>query len=223
MSGLILIVENYPGRGDCIARLLRQFCIPFEVLTSDGHPITLASSVKGVILSGGPQSVIDIESEAGVQLRPVLEVIDQAARRRLPVLGICLGHQLVSKWGGGKVAKMPDKVVGFQEVTIFDDKDPVLGALPSLRSSVFQHHEDYVASLPAGWQILAKSETCRVEAVRAPDLPIWGVQFHPEVIESDAEAIVKGQPPPLQLWDSTRDVDGPYLIRSFSELCGLTH
>jgi GMP synthase (glutamine-hydrolysing) len=222
MSGLILIIENYPGRGDCIVRLLRQFCLPFEVLTSNGQPIKLASNVKGIILSGGPQSVIDIESDAGIRLRPVLDVIGQAARRRLPVLGICLGHQLVSTWGGGKVAKMAKKVVGFQEVTIFDDKDPVLGALPSLRPSVFQYHQDYVASLPEGWQILGKSETCMVEAVRAPDLPIWGVQFHPEIIVSDAEAIVKGQPLPLQSWDSVRDVDGPYLIRSFSEICGLT-
>lgn len=221
MSGLILIVENYPGRGDCISRLLRQFCIPFEVLTSDGHTITLDSSVKGVILSGGPQSVIDIESDTGIRLRPVLGVIDQAARHRLPILGICLGHQLVGFWGGGKLAKMPEKVIGFQEVIIYNPQDPILGSLSSRPLSVFQYHKDYLYSLPTGWEVLASSRSCTVEAFRAHDLPIWGVQFHPEIIKSDAEAIVRGDTPPLELWDPIRDIKGPQLIQSFSEFCGM--
>jgi GMP synthase (glutamine-hydrolysing) len=218
MNGQICIVENYPGRGDCIARLLRQFDVPFELVTSDGRTLTPPQGVAGIILSGGPQSVTKILTEEGVRLRPVLDLLDEADRLRLPVLGICLGHQLLGTWVGGEVAKLPSKVIGFKDVRLSKECEIFKHLKESVLRS-FQYHEDHLHDLPDGCEVLATSETCEVEAFRVRGRMMWGVQFHPEVLLSDGEAIFDGQPLPLRSWDAGHDVKGPYVIKAFAETC----
>jgi GMP synthase (glutamine-hydrolysing) len=218
MKDLILVVENYPGRGDCIIRLLRQFDVPFELVTSDGGALILPPRAAGVILSGGPQSVTKISSEEGIRLRPVLKLLDEAERMRLPVLGICLGHQLLGTWAGGKVAKLPAKVIGFKEVNV-QRRSNIFESLGGENVLTFQYHEDHLRDLPDNCEVIATSETCEVEAFRLRGRMMWGVQFHPEVTRSDGEAIFDGQPPPLRPWESKFDVKGPYIIKDFAEIC----
>lgn len=218
MNDSILVIENYPGRGDCIVRLLRQFGVPFELMTSDGKALTLPPSVAGVVLSGGPQSVTKISSEEGVRLRPVLELLDAADQLGLPVLGICLGHQLLGTWVGGKVTKLPSKVVGFQEVCL-RKSDGVFAGFSEVKILAFQYHEDQLCELPSNCEVLATSDTCQVEAFRVRDRLMWGVQFHPEVTFSDGGAILDGQPPPLHTWKPHADVKAPYIIKTFAEVC----
>jgi GMP synthase (glutamine-hydrolysing) len=218
MKDPILIVENYPGRGDCIARLLRQFGVPFELMSSDGSSLTLPSGVAGVILSGGPQSVTKISSEEGDRLRPVLALIDETERLRLPMLGICLGHQLLGTWAGGRVAKLPAKVVGFKEVCVRRQGD-IFNGVNAEKLLTFQYHEDHLQEVPNICEVIATSETCDVEAFKVRDRMMWGVQFHPEVTRSDGEAIFDGLPLPLHLWEPDSDVAGPHIIKAFAEIC----
>jgi GMP synthase (glutamine-hydrolysing) len=221
MKGPILIVENYPGRGDCIARLLRQFGVPFESVTSDGSPLVLPQRTVGIILSGGPQSVTKISSEEGDRLRPVLALLDEVERLRLPVLGICLGHQLLGTWAGGKVAKLPAKIVGFKEVCL-RQQEGIFNGVSDDKLITFQYHGDHLRDVPDSCEVIATSETCDVEAFRVRGLMMWGVQFHPEVTRSDGEAIFDGLPLPLRQWDPDSDVKGPYIIKAFAEICART-
>lgn len=221
MKNPILIVENYPGRGDCIARLLRQFDVPFKVVTSDGSALTLSSETAGVIVSGGPQSVTNISSKECAQLRPVLALLDEAERLRLPVLGICLGHQLLGTWAGGRVTKLPAKVIGFKEVCLRRQSD-IFNGVNGEKLLTFQYHEDHLQDVPDSCEVIAASETCDVEAFQVRGRMMWGVQFHPEVTHSDGGAIFDGLPLPLLPWESGSDVKGPYIIKAFAEICART-
>ena len=218
MKDPILVVENHPGRGDCIVRLLRQFNVPFELVTSDGAELSLPKRVAGIILSGGPQSVTKIDSDDGTRLRAVLPLLDAAAEQNLPVLGICLGHQLLGTWAGGEVARLSAKVIGFQEISV-QRQSIIFDGYNEQRILVFKYHEDHLHSLPRNCEVLAISESCNIEAFKIRDSLMWGVQFHPEVTHSDGEAILEGRPIPLHPWDPHADVKAPYIIKSFTELC----
>ena len=218
MQNSILVIENYPGRADCIARLLRQLSVPFQVLSSDGSDLPVPPETAGLILSGGPQSVTRITTAEGLRLRPVLEMLDGVAGKDLPVLGICLGHQLLGTWAGGRVGKMSTRIVGFKEV--FVQKKAEIFAGPNERHiTAFQYHEDHMEDLPPHCEVLASSDSCGIEAFKINEFRMWGVQFHPELILSDGEAILEGQAPPLLPWRPQTDVKSPYVIKAFTDLC----
>lgn len=104
-----------------------------------------------------------------------------------PVLGICAGMQLLARALGAEVvAAAPASEVGFAAVDVLDDSDLLCGLGP--RITVYEEHTDEVQSLPPGFRVLARSETCAVEALASDDRPWWGTQFHPEVWNSDHPA-----------------------------------
>lgn len=219
MNRPILIIENHPRRGECIARLLRQFGVPFEVTTSDGSALTIPPKVMGVIVSGGPQSVTRIDSDEGIRLRPVLDLINTAEQRHLPVLGICLGHQLLGTWAGGEVGKMSAKVAGFEEISLLK-QSAIFDGYDDTKIMAFQFHEDYLRNLPENCDVLASSTSCDIEAFAVRDRQMWGVQFHPEITLSDGNAILgNDESLPLRPWVPGSDVNAPYLIKSFAEIC----
>jgi|ERR1051325_5037614 GMP synthase-like glutamine amidotransferase len=218
MQNSILVIENYPGRGNAIARLLRQFAVPFEVLASDGSELRVPSETAGLILSGGPQSVTRIASDEGAGLRAVLKVLDTAAQKNLPVLGICLGHQLLGSWAGGLVSKLSNKVVGFKQIHVHE-KTAIFDGPNEKNITAFQYHEDHLETLPQGCEVLAGSESCGIEAFKIKERLMWGVQFHPELTLSDGRAILEGQPPPLLQWRPQTDLQAPYVIKAFTDLC----
>ncbi len=98
--------------------------------------------------------------------------------RHGPVLGICAGMQLQARALGGVLrhARRPSR--GFAEVEVQDDSDLFAGLGPTI--DVFTEHDDEVATLPDGIRVLARSESCAVEAIAVDDRPWWGTQFHPE-------------------------------------------
>ena len=95
-----------------------------------------------------------------------------------PILGICAGMQMLVRSQGGVVAAAAKPVRGFGKIDVVDDTDLLAGLEP--RFEVFRSHEDEVTELPAGFRVLASSQTCAVEVVAAEDRPWWGTQFHPE-------------------------------------------
>ena len=102
------------------------------------------------------------------------------------VLGICAGMQVLAMAAGGEVGPAGRPLVGFTDVEVLDDDDLLAGL--DARISVWEHHTDEVRSLPPGLRVLARSETCAVEALAADDRPWWGTQFHPEEWSSDHPA-----------------------------------
>jgi GMP synthase (glutamine-hydrolysing) len=122
---------------------------------------------------------------------------------RKPVLGVCLGAQLLAKAAGAPVGPAPEPEIGWFPVGLTDEAgdDPVLGGLPS-RFDAFQWHY-YKHGLPAGAVELARNDLC-TQAFRLGDCA-WGVQFHPEVTLEQVEAwIEEDEPVPPGLLDETR-------------------
>jgi GMP synthase-like glutamine amidotransferase len=117
-------------------------------------------------------------------LRPEKDFVRELLQRDLPLLGVCFGSQLLAELAGGEVRPAPRPEIGWHRVELTADgrADPLLGFLPTSFDSLQYHHYEWL--LPPGAVALARSAVC-LQAFRLPDRPVWGVQFHPEVTESD--------------------------------------
>lgn len=132
-----------------------------------------AENLAGLILSGGPQSVTP---EHVARMQPRLEAF------RKPVLGICFGHQLLAKCFGGTLAHGRDRQYGPTPVRC-DPSARLFAGLPA-DQSVWMSHGDHVAAVPPGFRIAATSDSCPVAACESENRPVFGLQFHPEVVHT---------------------------------------
>jgi GMP synthase (glutamine-hydrolysing) len=135
-----------------------------------------AANASGLIFMGGPMSANDDLD----YLKQELRLIAQAAERGQPMLGVCLGSQLLAKALGGRVYGNPVKEIGWYEVQFCDaaTEDPLFSGLGNSRMTFHWHGETF--DLPAGATLLASSEACRHQAFRFGKAA-YGLQFHPEV------------------------------------------
>jgi GMP synthase (glutamine-hydrolysing) len=139
-----------------------------------GHPLPAHEEVEGAVVMGGPMNVDEVERFPG--LAAEREWLAEAVRRELPLLGICLGAQLLARALGAAVRPGERKEIGFAPVEVSDPADPILGGLaPS--TDVLHWHGD-VFDLPDGAQPLASSALTEHQAFRLGNA--WGALFHPE-------------------------------------------
>ncbi len=127
------------------------------------------------ILSGGPSSAPDLPpSQPHRLLKAVWE-----GKSQKPILGICMGHQLMAHVLGGIVSKGVSAEYGVSEIVV-DEPADLLDGMP-VKFQAWVSHFDEVKKMPDGFRSLAHSDTCKVEAMKHDKLPLYGVQFHPEV------------------------------------------
>jgi GMP synthase (glutamine-hydrolysing) len=139
-----------------------------------GQPLPPHEEVAGAVVMGGPMNVDEVERFPA--LAAEREWLAEAVRRELPLLGICLGAQLLARALGAEVRAGEGPEIGFAPAEVSDPDDPVLGGLaPS--TDVLHWHGD-VFDLPAGAQPLASSTRTEHQAFRAGNA--WGMLFHPE-------------------------------------------
>jgi GMP synthase (glutamine-hydrolysing) len=149
---------------------------PEEIMTFDGE-----YSVKGIILSGGPSSIY--ARGAPRCDKKILEL-------GIPVLGICYGHQLIAHYLGGRVKRAKRMEYGMTEVTV--DRHGKILKGHGRRERVWTSHGDLVLSLPDNFEVLAHTENCPIAAFRHKVKPIYGIQWHPEVVHtSKGQQILK--------------------------------
>jgi GMP synthase (glutamine-hydrolysing) len=167
----ILVLDFGSQYAQLIARRVRQEQVYCEIVRHDITARRLAElAPKGIILSGGPSSVY----EAGApRCDPALFQLG------IPVLGICYGMQLACEALGGRVQSAPAREYGRAQCRILQD-DRLLAGLPG-QMQVWMSHGDQVTQVSQDFQPLAATDTCPFAAVRHSRLPIYGLQFHPEV------------------------------------------
>jgi GMP synthase (glutamine-hydrolysing) len=147
-----------------------------------GDRLPSLAEISGAVVMGGPMNVDEVERYPG--LAAEREWLAAAVGRKMPILGICLGAQLLARALGAKVGPGERLEIGFAPVEIHDPTDPVLGALAP-RTTVLHWHGD-VFDLPDGATPLASSEQTELQAFRHGNA--WGVLFHPEADASLLDA-----------------------------------
>jgi GMP synthase (glutamine-hydrolysing) len=162
-----------------IGRRVREHGVYSEIVAHDISPEEVKAlnekfNVKGLILSGGPASVYEPNAP---KLDP--RILDM----NLPILGLCYGHQLLAQLANGKVEPAACKEYGIAQVAI----DKPVGVLEGLseKEKVWMSHGDTVFALPPEFEVLAHTENCPVAAFRHKQKPIYGLQWHPEVIHTE--------------------------------------
>jgi GMP synthase (glutamine-hydrolysing) len=174
----ILILDFGAQYTQLIARRIREHRVYCEI-----HPYSMpleairAFDPAGIVLSGGPASVLDPGSPA---VDPALFALGR------PVLGICYGMQLLTKQLGGLVERAEHREYG-RALLKLEREDPLFAG-PTRRSErvVWMSHGDRVLRLPPGFTVLATSEGSPFAAIRHAERPIWGIQFHPEVSHTES-------------------------------------
>jgi GMP synthase (glutamine-hydrolysing) len=148
--------------------------VPFDISPEEIENLKQKFNIKGLILSGGPSSVYDANAP---KINPgILEI-------GLPILGLCYGHQLIAQLAKGKVKPAECREYGTAQVEI----DKPVGVLKGLakEEKVWMSHGDTVFALPAEYEVLAHTESCPVAAYRHKVKPIYGLQWHPEVVHTE--------------------------------------
>ncbi len=178
----VLILDFGSQYAQLIARRVREQHVYCEIVR---HNITAARiaeiAPRGIILSGGPSSVY----EAGApKCDPVIFQLG------IPVLGICYGLHLACESLGGKVDSAPAREFGRASVRVASHVDLFEG-LPD-EIEVWMSHGDQVSAMSAGFVPLAETKTCPIAAVKHATLPVYGLQFHPEVTHTPLGARVLG-------------------------------
>jgi len=167
----VLVLDFGSQYAQLIARRVREQHVYCEIVR---HNITAKRvrelAPKGLILSGGPASVYEKDAP---KCDPGLFELG------IPVLGICYGMQLVCTALGGDVDNAPSSEFGRAECTVSCDDDLFSGVSPE--TQVWMSHGDQVANIADSFTSLASTGTCPYAAVRHKQLPIYGLQFHPEV------------------------------------------
>ena len=117
--------------------------------------------------------------------------IMEALEANVPILGICLGHQLLANWLGGEVKRRRWEI-GWLPITVHEQglSDPLLDGLGTVFHG-FLWHGDQITKLPEEAELLASSELCRVQAYRLRNRPVWGIQFNPQYTPKIAENLVR--------------------------------
>jgi GMP synthase (glutamine-hydrolysing) len=162
-----------------IGRRIREHGVYSEIVPHDITPEEIEAlnekfNVKGLILSGGPASVYE---------RNAPKVDPRILELNLPVLGLCYGHQLIAQVIKGKVETAACKEYGIAYVAV-DKPVAVLKGLDA-REKVWMSHGDTVFSVPLGFEVLAHTENCPVAAFGHKEKPIYGLQWHPEVVHTE--------------------------------------
>lgn len=172
-----IIVLDYGSQyNQLITRRIREFGVFSELMS---HRITAeevkAINPKGIILSGGPNSVYD-EGSFGID-EEILEL-------GIPVLGICYGMQLITHKLGGKVEPAANKEYGKAELEITSSNAHLFASTPE-KQTVWMSHGDLVTQTPVGFDVVATSKDCPIASIQNTERNMYGVQFHPEVRHSE--------------------------------------
>lgn len=188
---MILVIDNYDSFTWNLVHYLMELGAEVNVVRNDALTAAdaLASGARGFLLSPGPCT----PNEAGVSL----DLVGAAAQAGVPLLGVCLGHQSIGQYFGGKVVR--GGLMHGKTSPVTHDGTGVFAGLPSPFTAT-RYHSLVVEDVPECLVVNARSDDGHTMGFRHASLPIHGVQFHPESIATE---------------------HGHALIANFLALCGV--
>lgn len=174
----IIILDFGSQYTQLIARKVRELGVYAEIYPYNTDISILDSTVKGLILSGGPSSVYEENSP-----KTSFDILNLS----IPLLGICYGLQLICYNGNGKVDSSAKREYGKANL-IIDSYDDIFAGLNN--NQVWMSHGDSLKSMPDGFEKIAHSENSPYCAIRNKSKNIYGIQFHPEVHHSTEGKVI---------------------------------
>ena len=170
----ILIVDFGSQYTQLIARRIREFHVYCEIYPFKKINSKLFDDIdpSGVILSGGPNSVLD--KKAPKIHKSILE-------SKIPILAICYGLQALSLQNGGKIKKSLSREYGFAKIKIYNNSKIIPREWKGKAVNVWMSHGDHVSQTPRGFKVLAKSNNDIISIIANEKEKLFGLQFHPEV------------------------------------------
>ena len=170
----ILIIDFGSQFTQLIARRIRELGVFSEIISHKKiSNKNINSSVKGIILSGGPLNVYQINKYSFDK-----KIIE----KRVPILGICFGHQILSKLNGGKVKQSKFREFGLANIKKKKESILVKNFFNKKKENkVWMSHADQVSKLPKNFSVIASSQNSKFAIIENKSKNYYGVQFHPEV------------------------------------------
>ena len=170
----ILIIDFGSQVTKLIARRIRDLDVYSEIIQpGDLKKIKRYDNIKGIILSGGPSTVTKSKFQS---------VSKSIFQKKIPILGICYGLQLIAKLFGGKI-KASRKKREFGRAILFKKKTSLLNKnFFNRKKTVWMSHEDAVVKVPKNFTIIASTKDSKLTIIENTKDKLYGVQFHPEDI-----------------------------------------
>lgn len=183
---MILIIENYDSFSYNLYQLIGEITPDIEVVRNDAYTAEeiIAKAPSAIVLSPGPGRPAD----AGI-----CEEVAVKAAGKIPVLGVCLGHQAICEAYGGVVTYAKELMHGKQSDTLIDMECELFSGLPEM-IKVARYHSLAAeeSSLPECLKVTARTSDGEIMAVKHKDYDIYGLQFHPEsIMTPDGKQILK--------------------------------
>ncbi|TYC86722.1 aminodeoxychorismate/anthranilate synthase component II [Novosphingobium sp. BW1] len=173
---MILVIDNYDSFTWNLVHYVMELGTEVKVVRNDSLTVedALATGARGFLVSPGPCT----PNEAGISL----DLVGAAAEKGLPLLGVCLGHQSIGQFFGGKVVR--GGLMHGKTSTMTHDGTGVFAGLPSPFTAT-RYHSLIVEDIPDCLKVNCRSEDGHVMGFAHESLPIHGVQFHPESIATE--------------------------------------
>ncbi|HEV3156329.1 MAG TPA: glutamine-hydrolyzing GMP synthase [Candidatus Baltobacteraceae bacterium] len=173
----VVILDFGAQYAQLIARRVREAHVFSEILPYD-TPWSVIGPRRpaAIILTGGPESALGDDA-------PGLD--PEIVRSGVPILGICYGMQLLARDLGGTLQPLLHREFGPADLEITEPQSALLTGIP-LRSRVWMSHGDSVVAPPPGFSAVARTPRCAIAAIGDETRRIYGVQFHPEVVHTEA-------------------------------------
>ena len=170
MPEKIIIIDFGSQYTQLIARRVRELNVYCEIHPFHHLPV-FDVSVKGLILSGSPYSVRQIDA-------PQFDFV--ILQERFPILGVCYGAQYMAQKSGGEVRPSSTREYGRANLSYIENSNKLFKHI-SQDSQVWMSHADTIAGLPENFQIIASTDSVKIGAFHIKNTNTFGIQFHPEV------------------------------------------
>ena len=173
----ILIIDFGSQFTQLIVRRIRELGVFSELISHKKIKSTqIKSNIKGIILSGGPLNVYQLNND--LFDKKILNL-------GIPILGICFGHQILSKFNGGKVKQSKHREFGLANIYKKYNSQLIKNFFNKKTKKVWMSHADQVFKLPKTFRVIASSENSKFAIVENKLKNFYGVQFHPEVTHTE--------------------------------------